>query len=152
MARTDEILTEELGKIGATRATCDAGMVTLAGLGAQLAARSLPNDVCRVVLDVPAAADVAIRAIAGGIADVGRLVGGDPSSPYPTLRAVIGAGFRNMNPAVVEAEVVPASDGSTRITLTGTAKEGLIKQRSGEKAVRRLIQAVRLLDDGQRSA
>jgi hypothetical protein len=60
------------------------------------------------------------------------------SASVPTLAAVIGSGFMNMNPAVVTVEVVPTSDDLSKVSIRGVAKEGLIKQRAGEKAARRI--------------
>ncbi len=43
-----------------------------------------------------------------------------------------------MNPTFVRLQVVPMSETSARVVVHGTAKEGLIKQRAGEKATRRI--------------
>jgi hypothetical protein len=57
------------------------------------------------------------------------------------LTAVIPAGFWNLNPAVVDLEIMPLGTHSCRVVITGTAKEGLIKQRAGEGAVKRILAA-----------
>jgi hypothetical protein len=55
------------------------------------------------------------------------------------LQAVIGAGAMNLNPAVV---TVTLSETAEKVTASvrGVAKEGLIRQRAGEKAARRVIE------------
>jgi hypothetical protein len=140
MATTDDVIKEELGKLGG-------GELGLSGLGAQLVADRMPSNVYTVAFQVRATADAACEAIALGAANVGRVIGGDPSRPRAAVRAVIRAGFWNLNPTVVEVEVSDAPEGQSRITLTGTAKEGLVKQRSGQKAVERLIAVVPLLKE-----
>jgi hypothetical protein len=57
------------------------------------------------------------------------------------LTAVIAGGLLNMNPAVVDMKITPLGSHGCRVEVTGTAKEGLIKQRAGEAAVRRLLAA-----------
>ncbi len=55
---------------------------------------------------------------------------------------VIGSGSMNMNPTVVLVTISPAADGS-KVTVRGAAKEGLLfKQRAGEKAARRIADAL----------
>ena len=59
------------------------------------------------------------------------------------MAAVVGSGLLNLNPAVVTVAVVPLAEDRTRATVTGTAKEGLIKQHAGEKAARRIAEQLR---------
>jgi len=58
-------------------------------------------------------------------------------------------GAMNMNPAVVDVEIFALGPQACRATLTGTAKEGLIKQRAGEKAVRAVLEAVGVAETGR---
>ena len=60
----------------------------------------------------------------------------DDQGGTATLRGVIGSGFGGMNPTYVLA-VVDTSGGS--VSIAAHAKEGLIKQRSAEKAVQRVV-------------
>ena len=59
-----------------------------------------------------------------------------------TLKAVIGSGFLNMNPVVVTVCIHQTLSHQTHITIQGVAKEGLIKQRAGEKAARFIAQRI----------
>ena len=54
-------------------------------------------------------------------------------------QAVLGAGAMNLNPAVVTVTVAESA-GSVIATVRGVAKEGLIRQRAGEKAARRVAE------------
>jgi hypothetical protein len=45
-----------------------------------------------------------------------------------------------MNPTVLHVEIIAAEEEKCTALMTGHAKEGLIKQRSAEKAVKRLIE------------
>jgi len=57
----------------------------------------------------------------------------------PSISAIVGSGFLNLNPALVRVQVEPIAEDCTRISVHGVAKEGLIKQRAGEKAARRIV-------------
>lgn len=58
-----------------------------------------------------------------------------PNGPITVLRSVVGSGFWDMNPTYVIAVLEPDRG---MISIAAHAKEGLIKQHSAEKAVRRL--------------
>ena len=60
------------------------------------------------------------------------------------LRAVVGSGSLNFNPAVVTLQLVATAPTSTRIRVRGVAKEGLIPQRAGRKAAERVAEALRI--------
>lgn len=54
---------------------------------------------------------------------------------------LMGAGFFNLNPAVVTV-TINAADGGSKLVVRGAAREGLIKQRAGEEAANRTVQAL----------
>jgi len=56
------------------------------------------------------------------------------------VRGVIGAGAMNMNPAVVDVDVRPGG----RLVVRAAGKEGLIPQRTAQKAVRKVIESLEL--------
>lgn len=122
----DRILEDELGKVGP---------------GGGLAAPNLASQKFETVVEVSADPIPAAAAFSEALARLGRLLDGDLSGPDRTVSGVVGGGFMNMNPAVVEVRIAPQSDGGCRVTMTGTAKEGLIKQGTGEQAVRRVLGA-----------
>lgn len=53
-------------------------------------------------------------------------------------RGVLGAGWLDMNPAVVDIQLRPGG----RLIVHAAAKEGLIRQRTAQGAVRRVIEAL----------
>lgn len=61
-----------------------------------------------------------------------------PSDGEAVVRGVVGAGAMNLNPAVITVTMTSATEGSTIVHIRGAAKEGLINQRAGEKAAKRL--------------
>ena len=73
-------------------------------------------------------------------ADKGRIADDHEASTsqYPKVSGVVEAGFFNMNPTLVHIEVISVDDASCTLLLSGSAKEGLIKQQSAEKAVGRV--------------
>ena len=80
---------------------------------------------------------------------LGRLqVEESDGSPYPMLKAVVGSGSLNMNPAVVFLEILEGSSDTCEITITAAAKEGLIKQHTAEKAVQRVASEITTLAAG----
>ena len=59
-------------------------------------------------------------------------------SAVPFLAALVGSGFGGMNPTVVCLEFIPIDDGNTNVHIAAKAKEGLINQKSAEKAVKNI--------------
>jgi hypothetical protein len=59
------------------------------------------------------------------------------------VRGVFGAGAMNLNPAVLTVTMTAAADGGTAMRIRGAAKEGLIKQRAGQKAAQRIAEQLR---------
>lgn len=62
------------------------------------------------------------------------------TSPYPRISGVLGSGFLKMNPTLVHVEVVGVTEDACTLLVSGAAKEGLIKQRSAQKAVVRIAE------------
>ncbi|WP_239616832.1 hypothetical protein [Cohnella mopanensis] len=145
----DQILINELGKIGEVSGAI-AGMLTgsslniisqsISGkLGARWGAKLLKsigyNDKLLYHQDVQSAMENVAKILARN----GKLIDTSELLTTPHLTAVIGSGAGNMNPTIVCVEFIPISPNSTSINIYGTAKEGLIKQRSAEKAVKKII-------------
>jgi hypothetical protein len=119
----DELLVRALGNLG--------------GKGAERGARRLRKDVLEIDLVVSlspqAAADRARQVISrhGSVLNL-ESIGEDPGAQ---VIGIVGAGIAKLNPAVVTVTIRATEDGS-RLVIRGAAKEGLIKQRAGEKAAR----------------
>jgi hypothetical protein len=71
-----------------------------------------------------------------------RLLRPEPNEDHVRVVGIIGSGSFNMNPTVVMVTISATASGS-RVTVRGAAKEGLLfKQRAGEKAARRIAEAM----------
>ena len=124
----EEILEAELARLG--------GRGSLGGgLGARMTARFLKTSRFEASAEAGAPPDVVASWLVATYEDLGR--------PLGDGRAVIGAGYRQLNPSVVTAVLVPVDDGRrTRVEVRGVAKEGLVGQRTAAKAVGRVLDAV----------
>jgi hypothetical protein len=71
----------------------------------------------------------------------------DIKPPYPMLKAVVGSGFLNMNPAIVYLEIREGDSTGCELMITAAAKEGLIKQHTASKAVQRVVSGLRQIAD-----
>jgi hypothetical protein len=129
----DVMLERELGNIG--------------GLGAQYATRQLPSEGFELKMSRPES----IRNVASAATHVasvhGKLLDTLELDEGVEIKTIVGSGYMNMNPAVVSIFVIKQDHGSNIIVIA-TAKEGLIKQGTSEKAVRRIADSIRgYLDD-----
>ena len=133
----EEILVNQLGELGWRSGRFAGGLQAASGgrLGARFAARLLPEDVHEVLLVLALPADEALA--------LARRVLASPGEPANEtrlaedkheLRAVVGSGLLNLNPAVVTLQLLATTPASTTIRVRGVAKEGLIRQRAGRKA------------------
>lgn len=122
------MLERELGNIG--------------GLGAQYAARQLPSEGFEIQMARPES----IRNVASAATHVasvhGRLIDVLELDEGVEIKAMVGSGYMNMNPAIVSI-FVTEHDHSSNVIVKATAKEGLIKQRTSERAVRRIAESIR---------
>jgi len=147
----DDLLAQELGKIGELGGKIG-GVLSGAGklpgtgtsLGVQAVAKFLPTETFfrQFTLDLPA--EKALRLgffVLSKLGDLQKKGGED--APYPFLKAVVKAGFFNMNPSVVYFEILQGDSSSCTVTVTGIAKEGLIKQKTAEKAVQKVMTYLR---------
>lgn len=132
MKETDKILDDEYGK--------DFGN-ELVGIGARIAARFMPNNTFEASVELDMSADRALAELESAAGHIGRVIGRKVSDGGIRLTGLIKAGFLNLAPAVVDIYITPLGDERCQVRITGTAKEGLIKQRAGEGAVRRLLAA-----------
>ena len=141
--RRDELLARELGKIGALGGRIGGGAAGALGgsLGAGLAARFLPSEQCRKEVTVSLDAVRVLTELAFFLHREGRLADEREAgtSPYPKMSGVLGSGFFKLNPTVVHVEVIGVDDHACTLLVSGAAKEGLIRQRSAEKAVGRIV-------------
>lgn len=126
----EEVLEAELVRLGAR------GYSAGGGRGAQWAAQRLKTDRFEATLDAGAPVDEVRAWVQAALAELGRPL------DAPDLRAVIGAGFLNKNPAVVDVDLVALPGARTRVRVRAVAKEGLVARRAAAKAVGRVLDAV----------
>jgi hypothetical protein len=142
----EEILVNRLGRLGWRSGRFAGGMWAASGgrLGARFAARLLPEDVHEILLVLALPPDEALalaRCVLtsrGEPPDETRL-----ADDKHELRAVVGSGALNLNPAVVTLQLLATTSTSTTIRVRGVAKEGLIRQRAGRKAAERVAARLR---------
>jgi hypothetical protein len=136
----DEVLERELGKL--SRQSSGGGLYGAAGAaGARWAAHRLSSSSAEATIDISMNPRDALSLVFGTLSAIGQILTENVDDERPTLRAVIGSGFFGLNPAVVEVSLDTISDEITKVNVRATAKEGLIKQRTAEKAIQRLIDA-----------
>jgi hypothetical protein len=132
----DELLIRAVGDVG--------GFIgPRARRGAETGARRLRKDVFEVDLVVNMSPTAAADRAREVISDHGDVLDLESSSEDPGTQivGVVGSGAANLNPAVVTVTIRASADGS-RLVIRGVAKEGLIKQRAGEKVAKRVAAAM----------
>jgi hypothetical protein len=139
-------LEREIAKLWSPGKGVDAVMAAVSGaeIGAWIASRFLPTETHGDELRLPCNARRGVTIIVNALARVGRLQdGSNIDCVNPIFVIATRSGFLNLNPCIVAVEIVPKTDKETTAIIRGGAKEGLIKQRTAEKAVRRVIEAIR---------
>ena len=139
MAKTpNEILAAELQKL-ATKATRKETGASVVGW----VARKLPDDAFQTELQLSADAETALRTAYAVLQESGK-IRDDVETPADVacISGVVGSGFLGLNPAVVTVQVISQDESVTDLVVTGVAKEGLIKQRAGEKAAKEIARKI----------
>lgn len=135
----DQVLAEQLGNLGAKSTLFGAGRH-----GAKWSARRLKTETAQEVIEVAPAEQRRILAeLAAGTSSAagsfGRLDSRDDA--VVTLRGIVGSGVGSLNPAYV---IIVVDAQSSTIGIAAHAKEGLIKQRTAQKAVAKVRSALGL--------
>lgn len=153
----DEILAAELGKLGARGGSLGATVGGALGTasepeastrggawGAAFAGRRLRKNVHELEMTLAAPSDEVFVQVVSLVGSMGRVVAqAGPADGKAIVRGIVGAGIADLNPAVVTVTMMSASDRSTSVQIRGAAKEGLIKQRAGQKAAEHLAALLR---------
>ena len=137
-AELDQLLRDGLGDLGAR-----GGYAARLGgrLGGRLGAALLPVRHHEEVLELPLLSPGETARLAEDVlAHHGRTVWTRRELDEHQVRGVIGSGALDMNPAVVDVHVRAGG----RVVVHAAGKEGLIPQRTARKAVRRVIESLRL--------
>jgi hypothetical protein len=80
----------------------------------------------------------AVARVKSLLEEAGSLIDEGPADDGHRLRGMMGAGSMNMNPTVVTVTLSETGPSATAARIRGVAKEGLIKQRAGQKAAERV--------------
>ena len=109
------------------------------GPGARLVARWLPEDVYEIVLETGSSPEKAWQVALAVLSREGKILENQRAETRGSVVcAIVGSGAWNMNPALVKVRITPTAEGVTRLEIRGIAKEGLIRQRAGEAAAKRI--------------
>jgi hypothetical protein len=80
----------------------------------------------------------AVARVKSLLEEAGSLIDEGPADNGHRLRGMMGAGSMNMNPTVVTVTLSETGPSATAARIRAVAKEGLIKQRAGQKAAERV--------------
>ncbi|MEU9993030.1 hypothetical protein AB0E10_40970 [Streptomyces sp. NPDC048045] len=122
----DKLLAEALGRINP---------------GGKLASPFLKNDIGEFDRELPLDFEHALERVRAVLTELPR--GANPElveagTGRVTLRVLTGGGALKMNPVVVTVEVTRSGERTTTLHVRAIAKEGLIKQRAGQKTAERI--------------
>ncbi|RII13833.1 hypothetical protein DSC45_23035 [Streptomyces sp. YIM 130001] len=122
----DELLAEALGRIN---------------YGGKIASRFLKNDISEFDSELQLGFGPAlerVRTVLVELAPGARPELEAAGTDRVTLRVLTGGGALNLNPVVVTVEVTRSGEQTTAVHVRAIAKEGLIKQRAGQKTAERV--------------
>ncbi|MFF5969108.1 hypothetical protein ACFY64_36530 [Streptomyces collinus] len=128
----DEILADELAALAAVGGGW--GGLT------RFVAKLMRKNVHEIDLVVALPFEDTVEHVARVLGRAGRRVDpvSEPGEDQATIRVVAGGGFGAMNPVVVTALVTKSGASDSQVRLRAAAKEGLIRQRAGERTAVRL--------------
>ena len=149
--KTNAILQKQLGKLGAAAGAVGGltggGLLSSLGgaLGGYTGSRWMAS-ILRTIgytesMEVPCSPEKAIKGAASALAAMPsftRWIEDGPQCAKPFLAALVGSGFGKLNPTVVCLEFAAMNDGTTTVHMAAQAKEGLINQKSAQKAVKNI--------------
>jgi hypothetical protein len=116
------------------------GLGQIGGSGARFMARLLPANIHEVSAIVDADPQAVCNRAVNLVTQDGDLVAQrQPSPGVLEVRGLIGAGTARLDPTVVTVRVAGHHRGGSRVQVRAVAKEGLVKQRAGEKTATRYL-------------
>jgi hypothetical protein len=148
----DKILARELAKLGAIGggiggaidggASASAGVLG-GGAGAYFGAKYLETETHSQKLAVSSDAKSVLGVALNVLSTLGKIVPNDEMEvASPCVAAIVGSGILKMNPCMTVVEVTSSSTSETILTISGAAKEGLVKQKTAEKAVSKIVKGL----------
>jgi hypothetical protein len=130
----EELTAEESGLLVQGFAAIDAGTT---GKAAGATAKKMRANVFETDTTLKLPVADAVKRVRSLLAELGAPIDEESTGNGQRLRAMVGAGSMNMNPTVVTVTLTDAG-AATTARIRGVAKEGLIKQRAGQKAAERV--------------
>jgi hypothetical protein len=112
------------------------------GRGAVIAAKRMRANVFETDVTLRLTVTEAAVRVRELLGELGGLIDEVPAASGTRLRGMMGAGSMNLNPTVVTVTLTDGGPGETAARIRGVAKEGLIKQRAGQKAAERVAAAL----------
>lgn len=147
--KVDDILAGEMKKLGAAAggvgglAAGVVGSVAGAiggGAGAAWVQQYLPTETCQEKACAPIDVETFLKTVYDVLDRTGKInMEFSAENSNPSVAAVVGSGFLNLNPTIVLCEVLHIEENKTIFQLTACAREGLINQKSAPKAVKRIM-------------
>ncbi|MFD5946226.1 hypothetical protein ACFWAZ_13330 [Streptomyces collinus] len=130
--REDELLADELAALAAVAGGW--GGLT------HFVAKLMRKNVHEIDLVVALSFEDTVERVARVLGRAGRRVclGSEHCAEQRMIRVVAGGGVGGMNPVVVTALVTKGEASDSQVRLRAAAKEGLIRQRAGERTASRL--------------
>jgi len=137
---TEDLLTKEIAKIGAIGGFVGGGFAGAIGgaTGSFSAAKKLSTEVIEKEIRLSLTPEETLRKALQVVSKLGRVQPVEFKSKVPIISGLIGSGFMNMNPCVINVELIGAEAEQTLVRISGAAKEGLIKQNTAAKAVNKV--------------
>ncbi|MDP3636719.1 MAG: hypothetical protein Q8R51_04995 [Azonexus sp.] len=129
---TEKALGEEIG----TFATLGPVALTYGGAGSAFVAQYLDTETYQITFARSESRSNVANIVRKVLSEKGRPTSSQVKSSSFDFAAMVGSGFGGLNPAAVKVALRDDKDGKTIVTVQGTAKEGLIKQGTSEKAVK----------------
>nr|WTB29174.1 hypothetical protein OG781_06410 [Streptomyces sp. NBC_00830] len=122
----DKLLAEALGRINR---------------GGKIASRFLKNDISEFDRELQLGFDLALERVRTVLVELSP--GASPEleeagTDRVTFRVLTGGGALSMNPVVVTVDATRSGERTTTLHVRAIAKEGLIKQRAGQKTAERI--------------
>ena len=151
--KEEQLIKRELAKLGAAGGAVGGlagGLVGSIGggiggaAGAAWAQQRLPTVQVEQKFQAAVDPETVLKSAFEAMKKVGKIVEPDPEVDevaLPAVLAVVGAGFFNLNPAVVQFVILHGEGNQTEFQISASAKEGLIKQKTSQKAIGRVLDA-----------
>jgi hypothetical protein len=140
----DDILAQELGRVGAFGGSLGAGHPGKLGgrIGGIVGAKLLSPQEHEITILVQATAAAVVSRLTDILATEGMVLSSEAGREAVEVKGLVYSGFLNMNPAILIAHLEQIGPDTTSLRITGKAKEGLIKQHTAEKAARHIADAL----------